>query len=170
MLFRLRVLEYSRAATCACLSSYHPLLSSTLEATSIMMAMGHALLWLHEQPLAQPCAASTTHTVVSVLHSQLLPGAWLFVPLLHCVTAGGALSILPVRCLQPQLQLDPLAFCNSCCQLAGQLGLQLPQVPGEALLLRATTELRLPQVGLLLLLLFLDALDYVCYAAVVCVA
>jgi hypothetical protein len=55
--------------------------------------------------------------------------------------------------LQPQLQLDPVAFCNSCCQLASQLGLQLPQLPGEALLLRATKDLGLPQVGLLLLLL-----------------
>jgi hypothetical protein len=69
--------------------------------------------------------------------------------------AGDALSVLPVRCLQPQLQLDPVAFCNSCCQLASQLGLQPPQLPGQALLLRATKELALPQVGLLLQLLLL---------------
>jgi hypothetical protein len=37
--------------------------------------------------------------------------------------------------------------------MASQLGLQLPQLPGEALLLRATNELGLPQVGLMLLLL-----------------
>lgn len=63
-----------------------------------------------------------------------------------CWPAGDALAVLPVRCLQAQLRQDPLAFCTSCCTMAKKLGLQLPRVAGEALLLRSVKELGLPQV------------------------
>jgi len=55
--------------------------------------------------------------------------------------------VLPVRCIQPELSLSPIAFYNGCCQLAEQLGLQLPYVAGEALLLRTVEELGLPKVS-----------------------
>jgi len=55
--------------------------------------------------------------------------------------------VLPVRCIQPELSLSPVAFYNGCCQLAEQLGLQLPYVAGEALLLRNMEELGLPKVS-----------------------
>lgn len=65
----------------------------------------------------------------------------------RCAAATEAeLSALPVRCLQPDVSVSPLAFFNGTCQLAGHLGLQLPPVAGEALLMRQVQELALPQV------------------------
>ncbi|WIA17321.1 hypothetical protein OEZ85_014186 [Tetradesmus obliquus] len=113
------------------------------------------LLWklLHPQATLQLCFLGCVLLREAVTLFELLrwalDGQLPFLELPHCsmqVATGGVLSILPVRCLQPQLQLDPLAFCNSCCQLAAQLGLALPQPPGEALLLRTIKELGLPQV------------------------
>lgn len=60
--------------------------------------------------------------------------------------AESEFSSLPTRCLQPEVSMSPLAFLNSSCQLAQHLGLQLPLVAGEALLLRQVQELALPQV------------------------
>lgn len=65
---------------------------------------------------------------------------------LMCTPAESELSVLPVRCIQPDVSLTPSAFYNSSCQLADQLGLQLPHIAGEALLLREVQELGLPQV------------------------
>jgi hypothetical protein len=66
---------------------------------------------------------------------------------LPCLSlAESEFSSLPTRCLQPEVSMSPLAFLNSSCQLAQHLGLQLPLVAGEALLLRQVQELALPQV------------------------
>jgi hypothetical protein len=53
---------------------------------------------------------------------------------------------LPLRCIQPQLGTSPIAFFTSCCRLADSLVLKLPPVAAEPLLLRAVTEMALPQV------------------------
>ncbi|KAF6256555.1 hypothetical protein COO60DRAFT_1657430 [Scenedesmus sp. NREL 46B-D3] len=113
------------------------------------------LLWklLHPQATLQLCFLGCVLLREAVTLYDLLgwalDGQLPFLELPHLsmqVAAGDALSVLPVRCLQPQLQLGPLAFCSGCCQLSSQLGLTLPQLPGQALLMRAVKELGLPQV------------------------
>jgi len=56
-------------------------------------------------------------------------------------------SVLPIRVLQAQLTINPLSFCTGCCRLSEHLGLQLPPVAGEALLLRGVMDLGLPMVS-----------------------
>lgn len=86
---------------------------------------------------AVPCSRAPTTMLSCVLCCTFMHGR----------TEAEA-SALPVRCLQPEVSLSPIAFINRTCMLAGQLGLQLPHIAGEALLLRSVQELALPQVHL----------------------
>eukprot|EP00879_Flechtneria_rotunda_P009276 GHRR01009711.1.p1 GENE.GHRR01009711.1~~GHRR01009711.1.p1 ORF type:complete len:399 (+),score=130.90 GHRR01009711.1:1416-2612(+) len=60
--------------------------------------------------------------------------------------SGDELLRLPVRCIQPQLMLEPLAFCSAAARLAAAVGLDLPPIAAEGLLMRAIKELALPQM------------------------
>eukprot|EP00775_Hariotina_reticulata_P011395 gene11395-11543_t len=113
------------------------------------------LLWkvLHPQVTLQLCflgchllrEALTFYDIMCWALDGQLP--FLNLPTLSRELAGEQLAtVLPMRVLQAQLTINPLSFCAGCCRLADHLGLKLPAVAGEALLLRGVMDLGLPKV------------------------
>jgi hypothetical protein len=64
----------------------------------------------------------------------------------HFTHAESELLCLPIRCIQPRLVATPLSFYTSAAGLAGALGVALPAIAAEPLLLKAVKEMGLPLV------------------------